>query len=63
LRRPARVIFQHLASGTYADLSQTNAHFKKLYDRLVTFRGDLSYASQVAELPFDSFMMRMRTQA
>jgi hypothetical protein len=34
-----------------------------LYDSLVTFRGDLCYASQVAELSFDSFTMRMRTQA
>jgi TRAP-type mannitol/chloroaromatic compound transport system substrate-binding protein len=47
----------------YADLSQTNPHFKKLYDSLVAFRGDSLLWLQVAELSFDSFMMRMRTRA
>jgi TRAP-type mannitol/chloroaromatic compound transport system substrate-binding protein len=51
------------AIDTYADLSQTNAHFKKLYDSLVAFRGDSLLWLQVAELSFDSFMMRMRTRA
>jgi TRAP-type mannitol/chloroaromatic compound transport system substrate-binding protein len=50
------------ANGIYAGLVQTNQHFKKLHDSLTAFRGD-SYAwMQVAELGFDSFMMRMRTR-
>jgi TRAP-type mannitol/chloroaromatic compound transport system substrate-binding protein len=51
------------ALDIYADLSQTNPHFKKLYDSLVAFRGDSLLWLQVAELSFDSFMMRMRTRA
>jgi TRAP-type mannitol/chloroaromatic compound transport system substrate-binding protein len=51
------------AINIYADLSQTNPHFKKLYDSLVAFRGDSLLWLQVAELSFDSFMMRMRTRA
>ncbi len=51
------------ALDIYADLSQTNLHFKKLYDSLVAFRGDSLLWLQVAELSFDSFMMRMRTRA
>jgi TRAP-type mannitol/chloroaromatic compound transport system substrate-binding protein len=50
------------ANDIYAGLNQTNPHFKKLYDSLTAFRGD-SYAwMQVAELSYDSFMMRMRTR-
>ncbi len=52
-----------VALDIYADLSQTNPHFKKLYDSLVAFRGDSLLWLQVAELSFDSFMMRMRTRA
>ncbi len=51
------------AIDIYADLSQTNPHFKKLYDSLLAFRGDSLLWLQVAELSFDSFMMRMRTRA
>ena len=47
----------------YADLSKTNPHFKKLYDSLVAFRGDSLVWLQVAELSFDSFMIRMRGRA
>jgi TRAP-type mannitol/chloroaromatic compound transport system substrate-binding protein len=50
------------ALDIYADLSQTNPHFKKLYDSLVAFRSDSLLWLQVAELSFDSFMMRMRTR-
>ena len=50
------------ANEIYAELSQTNPHFKKLYDSLVAFRGDSYQWMQVAELGFDSFMMRMRTR-
>jgi TRAP-type mannitol/chloroaromatic compound transport system substrate-binding protein len=51
------------ASEIYADLSKTNPHFKKLYDSLVAFRGDSLVWLQVAELSFDSFMIRMRGRA
>jgi TRAP-type mannitol/chloroaromatic compound transport system substrate-binding protein len=45
-----------------ADLSRGNPHFKKLYDSLVPFRNDSYTWFQVAELGFDSFMMRQRTR-
>jgi len=47
----------------YADLSKTNPLFKKLYDSLVTYRSDSLVWQQVAELSFDSFMLRMRTRS
>ena len=47
----------------YADLSKTNPMFKKLYDSLVTYRSDSLVWQQVAELSFDSFMLRMRTRS
>jgi TRAP-type mannitol/chloroaromatic compound transport system substrate-binding protein len=47
----------------YADLSKTNPLFKKLYDSLVTYRRDSLVWQQVAELSFDSFMLRMRTRS
>jgi len=50
------------ATDIYAELSKTNPHFKKLYDSLVAFRGDSLLWLQVAELSFDSFMIRMRTR-
>jgi TRAP-type mannitol/chloroaromatic compound transport system substrate-binding protein len=50
------------ANEIYVDLSKTNPLFKKLHDSVAAFRSD-SYAwMQVAELGFDSFMMRMRTR-
>jgi TRAP-type mannitol/chloroaromatic compound transport system substrate-binding protein len=51
------------ALDIYADLSNTNPMFKKLYDSLVAFRGDSLLWQQVAELSFDSFMIRMRGRA
>ena len=50
------------ANETYDGLSKSNPHFKKLYDSLVPFRADSFAWLQVAELGFDSFMMRMRTR-
>jgi TRAP-type mannitol/chloroaromatic compound transport system substrate-binding protein len=50
------------ASTIYAELSNTNPHFKKLYESLVPYR-DGAYAwLQVAELGFDSFQIRARTR-
>ena len=50
------------ANEVYDGLSKSNPHFKKLYDSLVPFRNDSFAWLQVAELGFDSFMMRMRTR-
>ncbi|WP_315834214.1 TRAP transporter substrate-binding protein [Bradyrhizobium prioriisuperbiae] len=50
------------ANEIYADLSQTNKHFGKLHASLANYRGDSLMWMQVAELSFDSFMMRMRTR-
>jgi TRAP-type mannitol/chloroaromatic compound transport system substrate-binding protein len=50
------------ASEVYDGLSKSNPHFKKLYDSVVPFRADSFAWLQVAELGFDSFMMRMRTR-
>ena len=53
----------HAAAEIYADLLKTNPRFKKLYDSLVTYRSDSLVWQQVAELSFDSFMLRMRTRS
>jgi len=50
------------AQEVYADHNKNNPMFKKLYDSLVGFRNDSFAWQQVAELGFDSFMMRMRTR-
>jgi TRAP-type mannitol/chloroaromatic compound transport system substrate-binding protein len=50
------------AGEIYDDLTKTNPHFKKMYESLVAFRNDSLAWNQVAELSFDTFMMRMRTR-
>jgi TRAP-type mannitol/chloroaromatic compound transport system substrate-binding protein len=50
------------ANQVYAELSKSNPHFNKMYASLVAFRADSLPWMQVAELSFDSFMMRMRTR-
>src|SRR5947208_2093161 len=50
------------ANEIYADLSKTNPHFNKLYASLSAFRNESLAWNQVAELSYDSFMMRMRTR-
>jgi TRAP-type mannitol/chloroaromatic compound transport system substrate-binding protein len=50
------------ANEIYADLSKSNTHFGKMYASLSAFRNDSLAWMQVAELSFDSFMMRMRTR-
>jgi TRAP-type mannitol/chloroaromatic compound transport system substrate-binding protein len=50
------------AGEIYTELSNTNPHFKKLYESVLAFRGDSYQWMQVAELGFDNFMMRMRTR-
>jgi TRAP-type mannitol/chloroaromatic compound transport system substrate-binding protein len=51
------------ANEIYAELAQSNPHFKKMLDSLTAFRSDSYQWLQVAELAYDSFMMRMRTRA
>jgi TRAP-type mannitol/chloroaromatic compound transport system substrate-binding protein len=50
------------ANEIYADLSKTNPHFAKMYTSLTAFRAESVAWMQVAELSYDSFMMRMRTR-
>jgi TRAP-type mannitol/chloroaromatic compound transport system substrate-binding protein len=50
------------AGEVYADLSKSNPMFKKMYDSLVPYRSDSYLWTQVAEMGFDNFMVRMRTR-
>ena len=50
------------ANEVYAGHMQTNPLFKKLHDSVAAFRSDSYQWMQVAELGFDSFMMRQRTR-
>jgi len=50
------------AGEIYADLSKSNPHFGKMYSSLTAYRSDSLMWMQVAELSFDSFMMRMRSK-
>ena len=50
------------ANEIYADLAKTNPHFSKMYASLSAFRSESLAWMQVAELSYDSFMMRMRTR-
>jgi TRAP-type mannitol/chloroaromatic compound transport system substrate-binding protein len=50
------------ANEIYAELSRSNPHFGKMYASLTAYRSDSLMWMQVAELSFDSFMMRMRTR-
>jgi TRAP-type mannitol/chloroaromatic compound transport system substrate-binding protein len=46
----------------YAETSAKNADFKKAVDSMIAYRGDQYLWWQVAELGFDSFMVRMRSR-
>jgi TRAP-type mannitol/chloroaromatic compound transport system substrate-binding protein len=50
------------ANDVYAELSASNPMFKKMYDSLLPFRSDSYLWTQVAEMGFDNFMVRMRTR-
>lgn len=50
------------ATDSYSEVSAKNADFKKVYDSMVAFRNDEYLWWQVAELGFDSFMVRMRAR-
>jgi TRAP-type mannitol/chloroaromatic compound transport system substrate-binding protein len=45
------------AKETYAEISATNAAFKKVYDAMKAYRSDSYLWQQVAEASFDNFMM------
>jgi len=45
------------AKETYAEISGTNAPFKKIHDAMVAYRNDAYLWQQVAEATFDNFMM------
>jgi TRAP-type mannitol/chloroaromatic compound transport system substrate-binding protein len=50
------------ANEIYADLSKSNRHFGKMHSSLSAYRNESLAWMQVAELSYDSFMMRMRTR-
>ena len=51
------------ANETYAEISQTNPRFKKLLESMMAFRNESYQWWQVCELPYDSFLVRMRGKA
>jgi TRAP-type mannitol/chloroaromatic compound transport system substrate-binding protein len=50
------------ANELYAEISASNAEFKKVYDSVIAFRNDGYLWWQVAEYGFDGFMIRARTR-
>jgi len=50
------------ANELYAEIARTNSLFKRMLDSLSAFRSDSYQWMQVAELAYDSFMIRMRTR-
>jgi TRAP-type mannitol/chloroaromatic compound transport system substrate-binding protein len=60
--QPVMEACYNAANEIYAELARDNAHFKKLLASLTAFRSDSYQWLQVAELSYDSFMMRMRTR-
>ena len=60
--QPVMEACYNAANETYAELAQSNPHFKKMLDSLTAYRSDSYQWLQVAELAYDSFMMRMRTR-
>ena len=51
------------ANETYAEMGAANPRFKKILDNLMSFRNDSYFWWQIAELPFDSFQIRMRAKS
>ena len=50
------------ANEVYAEISASNADFKKIMDSITAFRGDQYLWWQVAEYTFDTFMIRARAR-
>jgi TRAP-type mannitol/chloroaromatic compound transport system substrate-binding protein len=51
------------ANEVYAEISATNADFKKIWENIQAFRNDMYLWWQVAEYSYDSFMIRTRPRA
>src|SRR5262249_41845825 len=51
------------ANQIYAELAKKNSDFKKMLASLTDYRSDSYQWLQVAELSYDTFMMRMRARA
>ncbi len=60
--QPVMEASYNAANETYAEISRTNAPFRKMLDSLTAYRSDSYQWLQVAELTYDSFMIRMRTR-
>jgi TRAP-type mannitol/chloroaromatic compound transport system substrate-binding protein len=45
------------AKETYAEISATNAAFKKVHDAMMAFRAEQYLWFQISEYTFDTFMM------
>ena len=45
------------SNKVYADITASNAAFKKIYDSQMAFRKDAYLWAQVSEYTFDTFMM------
>ena len=50
------------ALDLYAEVSATNADFKKVLDAMLAFRNDQYLWWQVAELTYDTYLVRNRTR-
>src|SRR5207248_11601139 len=50
------------ALDVYADVGKTNADFKKVWEAMLAFRNDEYLWWQVAELTYDSYLVRNRTR-
>ena len=61
--QPVMEACYNAANEIYAEISRSNPPFKKMLDSLTAYRSDSYQWMQVAELAYDSFMMRMRTRA
>ncbi len=48
------------ANKTYAEVSASNADFKKVYDSVMAFRKDTYLWNQLSEATYDGFMMQMQ---
>jgi len=51
------------ANEVYAEISASNADFKKIWDNILAFRNDEYLWWQVAEYTYDTFMIRTRPRA
>lgn len=50
------------ANEVYAEISAQNADFKRVFEHMKAFRGDAYLWWQVAEMGFDTFMVRARSR-